>query len=53
MNVACVFDFFFFFFSDGRKIIRIVNIVRCSDVTLDCMLRWIVELDGSRRGLFL
>ena len=53
MAVACFFGNISLFVSDGRESIRIFNIVRCSDVTLDCMLRWIVELDGSGCGLFL
>ena len=52
MDVACGVGSFPFFVADGRKSFRIVNIVRCSDVTLDCMLRWIVKLDGSGCGLF-
>ena len=53
MDDACFVGSFSLFVSDGRKSIRIVNIVICSDVTFDCLLRWIMELDGSGCGLFL
>ena len=53
MSVVCGIVSFSFFVADGRKGFWIINIVRCSDVTLNCMLRWIVELDGCGCGFFL
>ena len=51
MNVARFFGYLSFFVSYGRKSGNIVNIARFSDVSFDCMLGWVVELNGSGCGL--
>ena len=53
MNVARFFGCLSFFVSYGRKGGNIVNILIYSDVSFDCMLRWVVELNGSGCGLLL
>ena len=53
MNVANFFGCLSFFVSYGRKSGNIVNIARFSDVSFDCMLGWVVELNGSGCGLLL
>ena len=53
MNIASFFGCLSFFVSYGGKSGNIVNIVRCSDVSFDCMLGWVVELNGSGCDLLL
>ena len=53
MNVTRFFGSLSFCVSYGSKSGNIVKIVRCSDVSFDCMLGWVVVLNGDGCGLLL
>jgi len=53
MNVGVFLGSFSFLVSDSWEEFIVVEIVGGSDVSFNCILWWVVELDGCRNDFFL